>query len=544
MKLHGHTTIELTDVNTGKKRKYEDDNIVTNALQHLLAGGGVFQWNPLTYLFSSAANGSFTKEMLVNTLTRGLMLFDGAIEENVETVKPPAGVGVVGCGSGITYTGNNVMAGSYNYQESGETEDGWKHVWDFSTNQGNGSIACACLTTQAGGKITEGTWPYSDDYRQGSTTDAVINKEDRAFRIPSYSYYLKALKDEKWNTSLCRFSVLHVDGKRNRMLRVSGYEEINSYYFNSTSGSDYTDFQQSIFCKKSIDIDIYRLPLTSMSIFDFNTSSVGHEEMLAGTVTVEMPKGLKDIITQGQLDTPKNYWAAFHSNDEDYIYITIHVPTATGSYTYIDKQDKLYVWKISVEDFSSTYFEVINTTGEKIRCDVGFFGSWKKPVLAYGDFTFVIGESGKMYIINSRDSTDVSQVSFPDGTAFNISDTYAMNPLYFECGKLTFAKAADQDENVLICDTVTKEVRYKNTTLGILCEGSYGGSVVSAGRLHGTCFMIANSTDRYQNSGYLMLGCDPELLVTINNLSSPVVKTASETMKVTYTLTRTDGLEG
>lgn len=544
MKLHGHTTIELTDVNSGKKRKYEDDNIVTNALQYLLARGGVFQWDPLYHLFSTNANGSITKEMLVNTLTRGLMLFDGVIEENVETVKPPAGVNVVGCGSGITYTGDNTMAGSYNYQESGETEDGWKHVWDFSTNQANGTIACACLTTQAGGKITEGTWPYKNDYKQGSTQDAVINKEDRAFRIDPYPYYLKALKDEKWNTSLCRFSVLHVDGKRNRVLRVSRYEEINSYFFNSASGSDYTNFQQSIFYKKSMDIDIYRLPFTSMSIFDFNTSEKGHENMLEGTVTVEMPQGLKDIITQAKLDTPKNYWAAFHSNDEDYIYITIHVPTATGSYTYIDKQDKLYVWKISVEDFSSTYFEITNTTGERIRCDTGFFGTWKKPVLAYENFTFVIGESGKMYIINSRDSTDVSQVLLPDETAFNISDTYAMNPLYFECGKLTFAKAAGANDNVFICDTVTKEVRYKNTVLSILCEGSYDGSVVLSGRLHGTYFMIANATNSNSNSGYLMLGCDPELLVTINNLSSPVTKTASETMKVTYTLTRAEGLEG
>ena len=36
---------------------------------------------------------------------------------------------------------------------------------------------------------------------------------------------------------------------------------------------------------------------------------------------------------------------------------------------------------------------------------------------------------------------------------------------------------------------------------------------------------------------YLYVMKDPRYLATINNLSEPVVKTASKTMKVTYTIT-------
>lgn len=535
MKLHGHTTIELTDVNTGKKKKYEDDNIVTNALQHLLMGGGVFQWNPLRNLFTSNENGTYTKEMLVNTLTRGLMLFDGTIEENVENVKPPCGVSVVGCGSGITYTGDNTMAGSYNNQESGETGNGWKHVWDFSTNQANGSIACACLTTQGGGKVTEGTFPFADDYMIGST-DATMNKEDYAFKIPSVGYQLKQLSGGQWDNDTCRFSVLHLDGKKNRMLRLADYDEMKYYYFNSTSGTDYTNFQKSLFYKKSVDIDIYRMPVTNMSIFDFNTFNKEHSDMLEDTVTVEMPQGLKELITQELLDTPKRYWAAFHNNDENYIYITLNIPSVDGSYSYIEKEGKLYVWKISVEDFSSTYFEIINTTGERVLCNPGYLVNYRKMILAYEDYTFMIGESKKLYIINSQDSTDVAVASFPDGTTFEIEYIF---PIYFEKGKLIFAKGAGGSEQIFACDALLHEVRYKNAYLSNLYNGSSDGSVVVSGKVYGTNFIGTNNWDRVGN-WYLLLGNDPELLVTINNLSTPVVKTASETMKVTYTITKTE----
>ena len=48
----------------------------------------------------------------------------------------------------------------------------------------------------------------------------------------------------------------------------------------------------------------------------------------------------------------------------------------------------------------------------------------------------------------------------------------------------------------------------------------------------------------YQNyssySEYVSFGTLPEIFITINNLSSPVIKTSAETMKVTYTLTLAD----
>ena len=38
MAIHGHTKIELTNIKTGKTKKYEDNNMMTNALDYL------FQW--------------------------------------------------------------------------------------------------------------------------------------------------------------------------------------------------------------------------------------------------------------------------------------------------------------------------------------------------------------------------------------------------------------------------------------------------------------------------------------------------------------------
>ena len=49
MALHGHTKIELTDVNTGEVEIYEDDNMVTNALNSFFWQKGFFVNNYLQF---------------------------------------------------------------------------------------------------------------------------------------------------------------------------------------------------------------------------------------------------------------------------------------------------------------------------------------------------------------------------------------------------------------------------------------------------------------------------------------------------------------
>lgn len=147
--LKGKTTIELTDVNTGEKKVYEDHNMVTNFAKYLFRNVGNF-CDP-TVFFSSNSNTNYypyRKNML-----GGLLLFDSEIDpKNGETIFAPTGASMAGCAS-YDATSTNDVRGSYNSSESyyNSQEKSMKYVYDFATNQANGTIKSVCLTSMQGG---------------------------------------------------------------------------------------------------------------------------------------------------------------------------------------------------------------------------------------------------------------------------------------------------------------------------------------------------------------------------------------------------------
>lgn len=58
MKLKGHVLIELTDVDSGRVEKVEKENMVTNAVNHLLG------LNPMGVFYS--AGGAFDDHLMWN----------------------------------------------------------------------------------------------------------------------------------------------------------------------------------------------------------------------------------------------------------------------------------------------------------------------------------------------------------------------------------------------------------------------------------------------------------------------------------------------
>ena len=166
--LHGHTKIILEDVNTKEQQIYEDDNFVTNAFEELIQQRGIFGNVYKTLLREDIYSSGWDKTMM-KYLTGGIILFDEAFPEGDEGKKciyPPAGISQVGMGTiTTTYTGEQRMAGSYNNDESGWLNNhlGYRHVWDFTTNQANGDIASVSLTTATGGIIGQGSYTKVSD---------------------------------------------------------------------------------------------------------------------------------------------------------------------------------------------------------------------------------------------------------------------------------------------------------------------------------------------------------------------------------------------
>lgn len=151
MKFEGKTIIELRDAESGKLvQRTEDKNMLTNALSLFYKQGGIT--NP------SAFNQQTISQTALERLLGGVLLLDTAITEDANIVRVPKNVGMTANGAkGVLNSGNPTELGSWSETESGWQNDGsYKMVWDFTTSQGNGTVACVCLTSLYHGLQGEG----------------------------------------------------------------------------------------------------------------------------------------------------------------------------------------------------------------------------------------------------------------------------------------------------------------------------------------------------------------------------------------------------
>lgn len=141
--IHGKTKIELYNPTTKIKQIVKSENTFQKSvLAHQ------FPMNP--WLKQNPFNNAEWANSPIVAMVGGLLLFKDQIE--VGSVYAPAGNVMVGNASnGIVNTGNPNELGSYNEAESSFGETSFTQVFDFTTAQANGNIACACLTSKWGG---------------------------------------------------------------------------------------------------------------------------------------------------------------------------------------------------------------------------------------------------------------------------------------------------------------------------------------------------------------------------------------------------------
>ena len=151
-KLHGRVVIELHNHRTGSRERIEHDNTFTDALEYYHLASG--QYNNSPY-----ANNNWVAQQPYIKYLGGIFLFDKEIEpvNGVYPITMPAGTKMIANGSYGVINGSAVTEmGSYNAQESSFTDSGYTYVYDWSTSQGNGEIACVSLTSDLGGFIGYG----------------------------------------------------------------------------------------------------------------------------------------------------------------------------------------------------------------------------------------------------------------------------------------------------------------------------------------------------------------------------------------------------
>lgn len=150
--IHGQTKIELYNPTTRIKKVYKDENT--------FQGANIAKWlNPMGDCCASQFQTSSNSRNFISNpwkyMVGGLLLFRDAITPPAEFM--PAGNKMIGKGAnGVENLANPPELGSYNSVESSASASAITQVWDFTTNQGNGSIGCVCLTSKEGGMVGYG----------------------------------------------------------------------------------------------------------------------------------------------------------------------------------------------------------------------------------------------------------------------------------------------------------------------------------------------------------------------------------------------------
>jgi len=153
--IHGHSKIELTNVNTGEVQVVEHDNYVTNYLRDILTPANALGDSMLSTISSSTGNFTIDK-------FKGLIMFKDPLDNDPDNYKFPLTNDMVAHAGNDSYSGTDATRGSFNSVESSTNSNSATFVWDFNQSQGNGTISSLGLTTFYGGIAGSGNPLYTD----------------------------------------------------------------------------------------------------------------------------------------------------------------------------------------------------------------------------------------------------------------------------------------------------------------------------------------------------------------------------------------------
>lgn len=160
--IKGHVQIDIHNHNSGFTERIEGDNLITNAMQHLIPnmiGGGKSISNIMP---------------LCKRLLGGVMLFDAELEANVDNIFFPGTAHLV-ASAGQTTNISDAFSGSLNASETYETDTGFVTTWDFGTSQANGTLRSLARTLADPSNYTI---PFSGFDNNGGAMHGAVRNSD------------------------------------------------------------------------------------------------------------------------------------------------------------------------------------------------------------------------------------------------------------------------------------------------------------------------------------------------------------------------------
>lgn len=513
--LKGHTKIELTNVNTGEVNVYENDNMFTNAISESLNNG----WVALVGGYSALNSWHLP---LSQKLMGGIALFENTIEEDVTNSYFPESNNLIGFSGTSTSNGKNNKWGSRNIAESQiyDTETkSVKHVWDFATSEGNGTISCVGLI----------------DGGQGNGFCEILQNLDYTRYLDVTSYF-----------SCCGRNVVEFEGDECvEIVNGTGKVTINTYEFNfNTAKIENTIGQLTLIDSKEV-----QMPLTDVNYVNCswkNADDYWYGFLMCSNNNFTAPLSQNELFQGGT-----KYLQIIRINkstyDIDYhdVQFDNYVHPASGNY--------LITKKYIIVPFS-TYSSFTGRNGNDNGN--GYISKTSVYLVNLEDWTITlkdfVDENENTYTLPHSTLNSYQLYTgqlFTGGfqTAKLPNGQYCLNGLILndECVVLKqidiiVSSASNATLTAEEVSTYTNAMRISTIPFALNAYATH-----YTADHHGTTNLILNKSKGlilwvgYQNSNlkFYIMPLLAQKLITINNLDSPVTKTSEQSMKITYTIT-------
>lgn len=489
MGIKGSATIELTNAD-GRKEIYKHDNMITNAVQDLCMS----QRGDMATILKIVDNG----DSYAQALFGGLLLFDDTLNSDPADYFLPT-VKCTGYASQDAYAGLDTCRGSFNASEGGVQTDGsYKFVWDFATSQANGTIKSLALCPNMMGQI-------------GLTN--VTNERK--------SFYMK-------RTSVAPFdpdgkmiaSDVVIDGYPASCMYIVGVIDDIAYAVSEDNiGYRGSDISDTLSIKKNGGIlKLFRFKLGADSI------ALSDKACMASyidTISVQLPQEFFSSLSFATYGT----YIAFNYDKDSNKFIVFPCRRIRD----LDLRGTIKYCEIDVaNNYATTVFTFTNNTTGVIPADgsPGYYNIWinKDYIVSVGKY-----EEGdyRTYVTKRSDNTQVKEVQRDDGTAHSLDNIYLI-PISWK-GNILFARRGSNSSRTnkfVVIDLSTGKMKDTNV---LSITNKYNFDIGNQ-----SVFGMTGDNLIYQPV------VNPFILCTKNNLDSPVTKTASQTMKITYTLSVAD----
>ena len=492
MGIKGSATIELTNAD-GTKEIIKHDNMITNALSDLL----VSQRGEIVPLFKISDNGNSIARLAFG----GLLLFNDTLNTDADDYFLPS-TKITGYASLSSYGGLDVARGSFNELESGLQADGksYKFVWDFATSQGNGTIKSLALCPNMMGQI--------------GASDSIVDSERQNFYMQNPTVKPFNLDGNMLNENG------NTDNVTNYNYKIVAVQNDIAYAIDMCNINKNSNYSSRHITQNGGKLKLYKFKLCAKNISILDSV------------------GMARYLGYDEVALPTDFVSNLYTYNEDCL--TFSFDYASGKLLALPCYRKsdctvnntIQYLEIDLKNgYSITQYTFTNNTAGTINQK----GIWNQNycflnyVVLKNHIVALSVSDGvkKLYTISRTDNTNVKQAKFGNGNELTINTLYGFEPLFWSDNILVlkiFSTTSD-DQNLYILDLKTGEIRKTNAlSMSVFSNVDIGSKVLFA------------KVGRYLN---YVPTVNPFILTTKNNLDSHVTKTASQTMKITYTLTET-----